>query len=147
MNWFFVIFALIAGALLPTQAGINNQLARHLGHSMLASSVSFAVGTIALLLYTFVLRVKFPSVSAVMQVPWYLWIGGVLGAVILSATIVLAPALGAATMIGLIVAGQILASIFIDQFGLVGYPTHPITSLRSVGAIFLIVGVFLIQRS
>lgn len=147
MDWLLVVFALVAGTLLPTQAGINTQLAKSLGHPLLAACISFASGAIALLLYTISRRVPLPSVSTAMQAPWYLWIGGLLGAVYLTSTIVLAPLLGAATMVGLVVAGQMLASIFIDHFGLVGFPVHPISFWRSIGAILLIVGVVLIQRS
>lgn len=147
MNWFLIVFALVAGTLLPIQAGINTQLAHVLGHPSLASTVSFAVGTIALLLYTFGFHISGASVNVAMQTPWYLWIGGLLGAVYLTATIILAPLLGAATMIGLIVAGQMLASITLDHFGLVGFPVHPLNFWRALGAILLICGVAVIQRS
>ncbi|MEY2832780.1 MAG: hypothetical protein RLZZ574_2038 [Cyanobacteriota bacterium] len=48
MKWLLVLAAVVAGGLLPTQAGINTQLARNLGHPLLAASVSFVVGAIAL---------------------------------------------------------------------------------------------------
>jgi len=41
MSWLLIAFAVVAGAFLPTQAGINAQLARKLGHPLLAASVSF----------------------------------------------------------------------------------------------------------
>lgn len=147
MHLLFVVFALVAGVLLPTQAGINTQLPKSLGHPLLAACVSFIVGTIALLLYTFERHIPLPTLSVAMQAPWYLWLGGLLGAFYLTTTIILAPVLGAATMLGLIVTSQMLASIVIDHFGLVGFPIHPISLWRSVGAILLIIGVFLIQRS
>lgn len=53
MSWLLIVFAMVAGALLPTQAGINAQLARKLGHPLLAASVSFSLGALALLLCTF----------------------------------------------------------------------------------------------
>lgn len=147
MKWLFVVFAAVVGTLLPTQAGINAQLAKHLGHPLLAALVSFVVGTIALLICTFVLHTPLPSFSQVMQAPLYLWIGGLLGVLYLTATIILSPLLGAATMIGLIIAGQMLASIALDHFGLVGFPVHPLSLWRAVGAVLLIFGVALIQRS
>lgn len=147
MSWLFMVLAVVVGGLLPTQAGINIQLARSLGHPLLAACVSFLIGTLALLLYTFVFHISWPALSRVMQAPWYLWIGGLLGVIFLTSTIILAPLLGAATMIGLIVAGQMLTSIALDHFGLVGFPVHSLSFWRAVGAIFLIVGVALIQRS
>ena len=147
MSWLLIVFAVVVGTLLPTQAGINAQLARNLGHPLLAASVSFMSGTLALLLYTFVFHISWPALSKAMQSPWYLWIGGLLGVIYLTTTIILAPLLGAATMIGLIIAGQMLASITLDHFGLVGFPIHPLSFWRAVGASFLIIGVVLIQRS
>jgi bacterial/archaeal transporter family-2 protein len=146
MKWLLVLVAVIAGGLLPTQAGINSQLARNLGHPLLAASVSFGIGAIALILYTVVLHISLPPLGQIKQIPWYLWVGGILGTIYLTTTIVLAPLLGAATMIGLIVAGQMLASIALDSFGLVGFPVHPLSFWRAIGAILLIVGVALIQR-
>lgn len=147
MSWLLMVFAIVVGTLLPTQAGINAQLARNLGHPLLAASVSFASGTLALLLYTFVFHISWPAFSRMMQAPWYLWVGGLLGVIYLTTTIILAPMLGAATMIGLIISGQMLASIILDHFGLVGFPVHPLSFWRVVGVSFLIVGVVLIQRS
>lgn len=142
-----LFFAVVAGSLLPIQAGINAQLAKNLGHPLLAASVSFTLGTLTLLLYTFVFHIPLPSLSRAMQAPWYLWTGGFLGVIYLTATIILAPLLGAATMVGLIVVGQMLASITLDHFGLIGFPVHPFGFWRAVGTIFLIVGMILIQRS
>lgn len=147
MSLFLMVFAIVAGALLPIQAGINTQLARNLGHPLLAASVSFAIGTLVLLLYTNVFHISWSTLTRAMHIPWYLWIGGLLGAIYLTTTIILAPLLGAATMIGLIIAGQMLASIILDHFGLVGFPVHTLNVWRIVGAIFLIFGVVLIQRS
>jgi bacterial/archaeal transporter family-2 protein len=146
MQWMLIVIAVMAGTLLPTQAGINAQLARNLGNPLLAASVSFGIGAIALIIYTLVFHISLPTVSKVIQIPWYLWIGGLLGVVYLTTTIILAPLLGAATTIGLVVAGQMLASIALDNFGLVGFPIHPISFWRAIGAILLIAGVALIQR-
>lgn len=147
MSLLLIVFAVVVGALPPTQAGINAQLAKSLGHPLLAASVSFTIGSLVLLLYTFVFHTPWPVLSRTMQIPWYLWIGGLLGAIYLTAMIILAPLLGAATMVGLVVAGQMLASITLDHFGLVGFPVHPLSFWRAIGAIFLISGVALIQRS
>jgi bacterial/archaeal transporter family-2 protein len=146
MQWIPIVVAVMAGTLLPTQAGINAQLARSLGNPFLAASVSFGIGAIALIIYTLIFHISLPTFDKVIQIPWYLWIGGLLGVVYLTTTIILAPLLGAATTIGLVVAGQMLASIALDNFGKLGFPIHPVSFWRAIGAIFLIVGVALIQR-
>lgn len=57
------------------------------------------------LLHPFFEHIPLPALNRAMQAPWYLWIGGFLGVIYLTATIILAPLLGAATMVGLIVPG------------------------------------------
>ncbi|MEH2276427.1 MAG: DMT family transporter [Nostoc sp.] len=147
MQLLFLVFALLAGMLLPTQAGINAQLAKQFGHPLLAATVSFSFGTVALLLFTVMSHLSLPALGRLIQIPWYLWLGGLLGVIYLTATIVLAPLLGAATMIGLIILGQMLAAITLDHFGLVGFPVHPLSLWRVVGVILLITGVVFVQRT
>jgi bacterial/archaeal transporter family-2 protein len=81
MNLFLQVFAIVAGALLPIQAGINAQLAKSLGHPLWAASVSFALGTLALLIFTLALHIPLPAISRAIQMPWYFWIGGLLGVI------------------------------------------------------------------
>lgn len=69
-------------------------------------------------------HIPLPAFGNLVQIPWCFWLGGLLGVIYLTATIVLAPLLGAATMIGLIITGQMLAAIALDHFGLVGFPIH-----------------------
>ncbi len=147
MYWLFLLLAIAAGTLLPIQAGINAQLAKALGHPLLAATVSFTFGAAALMLATTLVQAPLPAFSRLSQIPWYLWLGGLLGTVYLTATIVLAPVLGAAVMIGLIITGQMLAAIALDHFGLVGFPVHPISAWRIVGVVFLTTGVVLLQRT
>ncbi|MEO7474189.1 MAG: DMT family transporter, partial [Gemmatimonadales bacterium] len=77
---------------------------------------------------------------------WWHWCGGLLGAIYIVATIVLAPRLGAATLVAALVAGQMLMSLMIDQYGWVGFTVHPISPLRLLGAALIVGGVALVQR-
>ena len=77
--------------------------------------------------------------------PWQ-WAGGLIGAAYVLAAVVLAPRLGAATLIAAVVAGQMLSSLVLDQYGLVGFPVHSLTLARLIGALLVIAGVILIQR-
>ncbi len=147
MRLIFLAFALLAGTLLPTQAGINAQLAKQLGNPLLAAMISFLFGTVALFLFTAISHPSLPTFERLMQIPWYFWLGGLLGVMYLTATIILAPLLGAANMIGLIIAGQMLAAIALDHFGLVGFPLHPLSLGRVVGVMLLITGVVFVQRT
>ncbi len=146
MNLFWIALALLAGATLPTQAGINAQLQLHWArHPALASLVSFTVGTLALVGYCVAARVPFPSLAGT-TTQWWHWVGGLLGAVFVTVVTFLAPRLGAATMVGLVVAGQMIASVGLDHFGALGYAERPVTLMRLAGIAMLVGGVVLIRR-
>jgi len=142
----FLLLAILAGALLPVQTGINLQLRGVFGQPIVAALVSFIVGTSGLALLVTALRAPMPLGEACARSAWWNWIGGLLGAVYIVAAIVLAPRLGAATLVAALVAGQMVASLLIDHFGWVGFAIHPVNPLRILGAALVVGGVVLVQR-
>lgn len=117
-----------------------------MGHPVLASLVSFLVGTAALLAYTLILRIPLPAPNSLNQSPWWVWTGGLLGAFFVTASVIVAPRLGAAITVALIIAGQLLVALALDHFGLLGFPERPLNGWRVLGAILLVIGVALIRR-
>ncbi|PQV64920.1 transporter family-2 protein [Abditibacterium utsteinense] len=139
-----LLLALIAGAILPVQAAINATLRTPLGHAGWAAFASFFVGTVALGFYALVARLPFPQ--KMNEVAAWQWTGGLLGAVFVSLVVVLTPKLGPATTFGLIICGQLLASLVLDHFGWLGVSQHALSAPRVAGALFLLAGVFLIRK-
>lgn len=151
--WIALIFGV--GLLMPLQAGINATLGRHLGEDLtspaqgrlLAAGVNFLVGLASFLVVLALLRPEWPSAAAWTAAPWWAWLGGLCGAsLVLSATFA-APRLGAALLVASLVAGQLIASVIVDHFGLVGYARQPVNLLRVAGVGLLLAGLWLIQRS
>ncbi|MFZ0132344.1 MAG: DMT family transporter [Desulfobacterales bacterium] len=141
----YLILALAAGACLPTQAGINAHLNLWTRSPVLAAAISFAVGTLALILYALVRRIPVPGFGGLSAYPWWVWSGGFLGAFFVATTVVLAPRLGATSMLAFIVAGQMLASLVLDHFGLIGYAVEPVNFWRLTGALMVVGGAVLIR--
>ncbi|WP_307500277.1 DMT family transporter [Paenibacillus brasilensis] len=79
------------------------------------------------------------------EAPWWMWTKGLLGASYVLATTILMPRIGAAATVGYVLAGQVLASILIDHFGLIGATTH--TFPRLLGALLVLGGVIIVQKS
>ncbi len=144
-DYFYVFLAFIIGTCVPTQAGINNQLRNWLGSPFLASVVNFCVGAGFLVVFTLVTRIPMPAMGDLKGCPWWAWCGGIVGVFFVSSAIVVAPKLGAASMLSLVVAGQMVASILLDHFGSLGYQIQPITPLRILGVTMVIGGVLLIR--
>lgn len=146
MSWLLLPIPVAAGAALTTQFAVNAQLRTVVGGPVIAAAISFFVGTVALVAAALVVDRHVPEVSAVTSSPWWVWIGGLLGAVFVLASIILTPRLGAAPTVGLFLAGQILASIIIDHFGLLGAAVREASLPRLLGLALVLAGVFLVQK-
>jgi bacterial/archaeal transporter family-2 protein len=145
LTFYFAVVAL-AGALIATQSGVNSQLARAAGHPVFAATISFVVGSLALLVCSFLLRGAWAGPAALAQAPWWVWTGGLLGAVFVATSAWLAPVLGAATLVSVAVAGQMAFALVLDHYGLVGFPVRPMSIGRAAGAGLLVAGVVLIRK-
>ncbi len=145
MKWISLVLAFSAGAVLPLQAGINSQLRTYAGSPLIAAFISFLIGTLLLFAMTLVLRLPWPSLSLLAQAPWWAWLGGLLGAFFVFLAIVLAEELGAAVMVALIIMGQMIVSLILDHYGLVGYPRNTLGPARIIGTVLLLSGVYLIR--
>ncbi|WP_079214049.1 DMT family transporter [Ventosimonas gracilis] len=83
----FALAALIAGALVPFQAGSNAALGRALGHPLWATVASLLVSLLVVLPVIFAMRVPMPSLGQTPQLPWWAWLGGVAGVVYITAAL------------------------------------------------------------
>ncbi len=135
---------MLAGAVLPIQTGVNSTLRGTVGHPLWATIISFSVGALSAGLLLLVLRV--PAPLELPPLGWK-WLGGTLGVIYVCLSLLLAPRLGAASLVATVVAGQLVASLVLDHFGWLGFPQHLVTAPRLLGAILLAGGVWLIGRS
>ena len=147
-NIAYYLLALLAGVALATQTGINAQLRSVVGSPVLATLISFLVGTLVLVLYVSLFeRDSFDAVRQMKGMAFYKILGGIIGAAYVCSVIVLAPKIGAANLLALIVGGQILFALFLDHFGLLGFQQHSFNVFRLAGACLLIGGVVLILKN
>jgi transporter family-2 protein len=86
-----------------------------------------------------------PAADAFRQTQWWNWIGGPLGALIVLAGAALTTYLGAAAFIAAVVGGQLVCSLVLDHFALMGLPEQSITPGRAVGAVLVVAGVLCIK--
>ena len=135
------------GVLLTLQTAINTQLKEYLYSPIQAAFFSFLIGTIVLALLVLLQPQSKPTLQELMTVPLYLWIGGVLGVYAISMSIYAAPKLGFLTLTGAIIFGQLVMSMVVDQFGLLGNAKLPLNWQRLLGGVVIFIGVLLtLQR-
>ena len=140
-----IALAVAIGAVLPLQALVNARLGEESSGPLFASFVSFLVGTLVLAGALVVTRTRWPSTSVLAGLPAWIWLGGVIGAVYVLSATVLVPRIGAASLICLIVLGQLVGSLLLDHYGVLS-AVRPIDALRVLGAVLVAVGAVLVVR-
>ncbi len=140
-----LLLTVFAGGLIAMQAPINSMLGKSVG-TFAAASVSFIVGTIALVLITVLVGGGFGDVDEARHLAWYYLLGGVLGAVYVTTALVAVRSLGAGGVTAATIAGQLTLSLVIDQLGILGVDKQPITWERVLGVLLLALGTLLIVR-
>ena len=137
----------LAGATLAVQVGLSATMREHAGSPMAAALVNFLVGTVFLAIVVFSARGSFASLAQATGAPWWAWGGGILGGLYIAASAAFGPAIGGATFLALIVAGQMVTALALDHFGLLGFPVRPLDAWRLAGAILVIAVMFLLSKN
>lgn len=146
MKTLWIILALLAGVFLPLQGGINARLGKAITSPVHASFISFIVGAVALLAYTLLTRQQVQW-SGVKTMPLYLWCGGLLGAFYVTVIILAFPKIGPALTFGLVVAGQMIASLVLGHLNILVAKPEPVTIWKFLGVLLIVAGVVIIQKS
>ena len=141
-----ILVVVLAGGATALQAPTNARLATAVASPVNAALVSFAVGTVALGVVAAILHAR-PDVAATRALPWYIWLGGAYGACFVVAAAWGVPRLGVAMTITLMVGGQLLISLALDHFGVLGVPQQPLSLGRIAGVGLVLAGVLLVRRS
>lgn len=141
----FSALAFLGGVMIAVQAPTNAMLSKASGSSIAAALISFAIGTVALvvlLLATGWVRLT----PAMRELPWYAWLGGLYGAFFVAIAALVAPRIGVGPLLTAAVAGQMLAALVLDHYGFLGLPQQPGTWVRVLGLTMVFVGAVLVRR-
>ena len=142
--FFFIIIALSAGAALAIQAAINSQLAGAMnGQPVVAAFISFFTGAVVLFFICLWKADLGIALQHLPKQPWWRFIGGALGALVVFTTIFLAPQIGVTKMLFFIIVGQLIAALIIDHFGLLAMQARPIEIWQIIGFIIISLGLTL----
>jgi len=140
-----VMATVFAGGFIALQAPINAGLGKAVG-SIPAASISFAIGTAALVAITLLVAGGYGKIGAIGGLPWYYLLGGLLGAVYVTTALIAVQTLGAGGVTGATIAGQLALSVVLDRFGAFGLEQRELSPLRLLGVGLLAVGTILVVR-
>ncbi len=147
MTLVFVLIALAAGAANPFQSGTNAQLNKQLSQPVWAGIWVYATGLLGMLLVQLVLRQPTPGGQAIAAVKPWAWIGGLISIASTMAGLMLAQKMGAGIFTGLTLTASLVASVVLDQFGLIGFAQRTASPARLVGCGLMIAGAWMISRA
>lgn len=140
MDTLFIPLSLAAGGLLAVQAGANAQLSKATGSPFAATTIQVVLAALLLLIVAIATGTA-AAFGGLRAVPWWHAIGGVATALYVASTILVFPRLGAVVAVGLFIAGQMLASLGLDSFGLLGVPQQAPKSATLIGTAAVLAGV------
>jgi transporter family-2 protein len=140
---FAVLLTAGVGGLLAMQAPINGQLGIHVG-KLQAALISFVVGTLLLTVIVFVFAGGFHGTNVDGSIPWYYFIGGLLGAAYITTVIFTVGTLGAGGITAATISAQLVTSIALDYFGAFGLEKQSLSITRLAGVMLLAAGTYLI---
>jgi bacterial/archaeal transporter family-2 protein len=133
------VFATVAvGALIALQPPVNSELGSRtsvLGAAFISTAISAIImGLLALVLG------EIGQVRRIPHIPVIYLTGGLMGAVLVSVSLVTVRTLGAGGVVAATVTSQIVVSALLDRFGVLGLEKVALTPLRVVGFVLLLAG-------
>lgn len=147
MNIVYFIFAFLVGVATSVQSGVNSSLRQLVAHPIQAALISFGSGFVVLTAVSLVLRAPVPAWETLRDISWWKWTGGLLGAIYVTTVIITVPRIGAGNLLSLSVAGQLLAAVILDHYGLLGFKEHGLTLWRLMGVLLIVLGVVLVVKN
>ena len=137
---------LVAGVLQAWGPPMNGALRKSLSNPWLASTVSFLPIVASLTVLWLCLPRPMPTAEGISGMPWWAPLGGLVGSFAVVAGLLFVDKVGAGAFAGLTITANILMSLLIDQFGLLGVEQHSLGLGRSVGAGLMVAGIALIAK-
>ena len=139
---FYLLLIFILGVLTPIQTAANSRLRQSVESPLVASLVSFTIGTLFLIIATLIHKGSLIVEAEVFRkLPWWVWMSGVCGLYGLTVNILIFPKLGGVQTALMPMLGQIGMGMLIDHFGWFNSGVYPFTWLRLFALAVILGGV------
>lgn len=143
---FWQLMAILSGCLSASITGAYAQLSSIVGNPVQATTVAFFVATMALLLFCTCLgKTQLVGKAFSSEYPWWMWTGGLCGAIIVFGNAWLVPKVGVGVFSMALLVGQLGLSMLMEHHGWLGAPRKRVSWLQIVGILLMLAGVALIR--
>lgn len=134
-----------SGLIMAVQGTLNTALGRVIG-LLETTFVVQAVGLAFVSVLLFIFALGSGNFVQITKAPWYTFLGGVLGVVIVYAVVFGISRVGVALATTAIILGQVFTASIIDHFGLFGMDKIPFSWHRVVGTFLMAGGAYLLLK-
>ena len=143
---FWQLMAVLSGCLSASITGAYAQLSAIVGNPIQATTVAFFVATVALLLFcTCMGKTQLVARALSRDYPWWMWIGGLCGAVIVLGNAWLVGELGVGVFTMSLLVGQLALSLLMEHLGWLGAPRNRVSWWQVLGIMLMLAGVAAIR--
>ncbi|MFD1484193.1 DMT family transporter [Lacticaseibacillus baoqingensis] len=143
--WLWRLLGVVAGMLSASQTAVNGHLGVVLQSTAQSALISFAIGTVVLVVIVALLHPHFTYAQTRSTHRWWMWLGGLLGATFVLGNAYLAPTIGTGLAVVIVLVGLMVGSLAIDQFGWLAAPRSPVSRIQLLGLFVMILGVVAIR--
>ena len=139
-----LLLVLLAGVATAVEAPTNALLTRNVASVLFMSFIVAAIGAVLTGVALLVMRPQLQPMWAT-TTPWYAFLGGVYGTVVIASTAWATPKLGAGTALVVLVAAQVVVGVLLDNAAALGLEPHPLSWLRIAGCAVAIGGALMVS--
>lgn len=139
---FALFIAALAGIAMALQGSLNAVLGKVIG-TLEATFIVHAVGIAVILIALYLFRLGTGEIALIKEAPWYTYLGGVLGVLIIFGVVLSIPRAGVANATTAIIIGQLITAQVIDHCGLFGLEKVPFSLWKALGLALLALGGYL----
>ncbi|WEV72934.1 DMT family transporter [Bifidobacterium sp. ESL0790] len=144
------IATVLAGMLSPMQSAVNGQVGKELGDGNASAVVSFGSGLVVMAIIILArgsTRHQFASIPGKIKshdIPWWNWLAGCCGAMVVFSEGATASILGVATFQTALISGMVISGLLCDRFGIGVDVKQPFNIPRILGALLAIAATVLV---
>ncbi len=144
MKIYLIILMLFIGVILTLHLSMNAQVGAIIKNPKIGNALFWTIGAFTAILIALT-SLETEAFSRLKEVPAWLLLAGVIGAILVFGIAWTIPQIGAASAFVLMIAGQVIAGVVLSHFGLLGSPIEKISILKIMGILLLLSGVSLVS--
>lgn len=144
MTIFYYLMAMGMGAVMSIYLPMIAQSARIMGAPVLGNLPFFAIALGTSVVMALATGQRPSALGKLADVPVWMLTAGILSALMIFGSSFLVPRIGTGALFVLLVAGQILVGMLINQYGLLGVPMQQASAIKLGGSVLVVAGAVLV---